>query len=677
MKEHTLFNHAQINSSLTRSYSQHNKVSEDGSHAKRKRSVATQQISGFPASFDLTTLNGANGFVVNGGERGSIDYQLVGGVSTAGDMNGDGKADLALGAGSSFNSGNVVFVIFGQSSFPAAFNLTTLNGTNGFVVTSSPSSCFGCAVGTAGDVNGDGKDDLVVGAPGWSNGYPGAAYVIFGQSNFPSSFSVDTLNGTNGFVINGDTDRLGWSVNTAGDINGDGKADLVLGAPETYSNREGAAYVIFGQSSFPPSFNVSTLNGTNGFVVNGLDSRSRLGSSVSTAGDINGDGKADLVLGAPSWQGNGGRTYVIFGQSSFPPSFDLFTLNGTNGFWVGVISPVDRFGFSVSAAGDVNRDGKDDLVLGDPEAYGSRGGAYVIFGQNSFPSSFNLSTLNGANGFVVYGIEPDSCSFGFSVSAAGDINKDGKADIVVGGWCFDPTGAAYVIFGQSSFPPSFNISTLNGTNGFIVKGISRGDGLGESVSTAGDMNGDGKDDLVLAAPRASYYAGVNYVIFQFNTAPVVINPISDQTVTVNQPFNFTVLNNTFSDPDVDSLVYSAEQTNGNLLPSWLAFNNKSGFFSGVAPTAGTTPLSVVASDPYGLSTRANFSLSAKTGSSSSSASLGTIVGSVVGGVLGVSALIGLGYGFYKKKCRFSSWLSRPQNSSELEGTPLVQRGVAP
>jgi hypothetical protein len=675
MKEHTLFNHTQIDSSLTRSYPQHNKVSEDGSNAKRKRSVAGQQIYGFPASFDLTTLNGANGFVVNGGERGSIDYQLVGGVSTAGDMNGDGKADLALGAGSSFNSGNVVFVIFGQSSFPAVFNLTTLNGTNGFVVTSSPSSCFGCAVGTAGDVNGDGKDDLVVGAPGWSTaaGDPGAAYVIFGQSNFPSSFSVDTLNGANGFVIYGDTDRLGFSVNTAGDINGDGKTDLVLGAPFTYSNQNGAAYVIFGQSSFPPFFNLSTLNGTNGFVVNGLDSRSRLGRSVNTAGDINGDGKADLVLGAPL-QGNGGRTYVIFGQSSFPPSFDLFTLNGTNGFWVGGISPQDRSGFSVSAAGDVNGDGKDDLVLGDPSTYSSRGAAYMIFGQNSFPSSFNLSTLNGANGFVVYGIEPDSCSFGESVSAAGDINRDGKADIVVGGWCFDPTGAAYVIFGQSSFPASFNISTLNGTNGFIVRGISRGDGLGESVSTAGDMNGDGKDDIVLGAPRASYYAGVNYVIFQFNTAPVVINPIPDRTVMVNQPFNFTVPNNTFSDPDVDSLVYSAEQTNGNRLPSWLAFNNKSCFFSGVAPTAGTTPLSVSARDPYGLSTRANFSLSAKTGSSSS-ASLGTIVGSVVGGVLGVSALIGLGYGFYKKKCRFSSWLSRP--SSELEGTPLVQRGVAP
>jgi Putative Ig domain/FG-GAP repeat len=667
MKEHTLFNHAQINSSLTRSYSQHNKVSEDGSHAKRKRSVATQQISGFPASFDLTTLNGANGFVVYGNR--SIDYQLVGGVSTAGDINGDGKADLVLGAHRYSDYVDAVFVIFGQSSFPAAFDLTTLNGTNGFVITAGTRDYLGGSLGTAGDVNGDGKTDLVLGASFTSN-QRGAAYVIFGQSSFPPYFNLSTLNGTNGFVVNGDTTRLGWSVNTAGDINGDGKADLVLGAPNTYPNSRGAAYVIFGQSSFPPSFNLSTLNGTNGFVVNGLESGSRLGFSVNTAGDINGDGKTDLVVGAP------GRQYalVIFGQSSFPSSFDILTLNGTNGFWVGGIFPRTTLGNSVSTAGDVNGDGKDDLVLGDQGAYGNadniKGAAYVIFGQSSFSSSFYLSTLNGTNGFVVYGISVAfPGGFGNRVSAAGDINRDGKADIVVGA---PQLSNAYVIFGQSSFPPYFNVSTLNGANGFVVNGDTL---FGNYVSTAGDMNGDGKDDLVGNGMGVSendgIYTGADYVIFQFNTAPVVINPIPDQTVMVNQPFNFTVLNNTFSDPDVDSLVYSAEQTNGNLLPSWLAFNNKSGFFSGVAPTAGTTPLSVLASDPYGLSTRANFSLSAKT--DSSSPSLETIVG-VVGGVLGFGALIGLGCGLYKK-CRSSS--SRPHNSVEvesIESTPLMPKG---
>jgi hypothetical protein len=675
MKEHTLFNRTPVNSSLTRFYPQHNKVSEDGSHAKRKRSVATQQISGFPASFDLTTLNGANGFVVNGGR--SIGYQVGSAVSTAGDINGDGKADLVLGAQRYSDHVDAVFVIFGQSSFPAAFNLTTLNGTNGFVITGTSSDGLGSSVGTTGDINGDGKDDLVLGAPMTYSNNRGAAYVIFGQSSFPSSFNLSTLNGTNGFVVNGldSFGRLGWSVNTAGDINGDGKADLVLGAPYTYSNNGGAAYVIFGQSSFPAFFDLSTLNGTNGFVVNGLDLRSFLGWSVNTVGDINGDGKADLVVGAP---GRMGHALLIFGQSSFPSSFDILTMNGTNGFWVGGIIPATSLGESVSTAGDVNGDGKDDLVLGDPQLDRFKGAAYVIFGQSNFSSSFNLSTLNGTNGFVVYGVE--TVGFGSQVSPAGDINRDGKADIVVGARAVsNAAGAAYIIFGQSSFPPSFNVSILNGANGFVVNGISSGDLFGAQVSTAGDMNGDGKADLVVSAPQVKdngTITGADYVIFQFNTAPVVINPIPDQTVMVNQPFNFTVLNNTFSDPDVNSLVYSAEQTNGNLLPSWLAFNNKSGFFSGVAPTAGTTPLSVSASDPYGLSTHANFSLSAKA-DSSSSASLGTIVGSVVGGVLGVSALIGLGYGFFRKRIS-SSWLSRPQNSLELENiesTPLKQ-GVA-
>jgi hypothetical protein len=677
MKEHTLFNHTQIDSSLTRSYPQHNKVSEDGSNAKRKRSVAGQQIYGFPASFDLTTLNGANGFVVSGGR--SIDYQLGEAVSTAGDINGDGKADLVLGARRFSDGEGAAFVIFGQSSFPAAFNLTTLNGTNGFVVTGiPPGDTMPGLVGTAGDVNGDGKDDLVLGAPGTGSEAPGAAYVIFGQSNFPASFSIATLNGINGFVVNGDGDtkRLGWSAKTAGDINGDGKADLVLGAPYTYSNFRGAAYVIFGQSSFPAFFNLSKLNGTNGFVVNGVDSRRFLGVSVNTAGDINGDGKADLVVGT---FGRMGYALLIFGQSSFPSSFDRLTMNGTNGFWVGGILPGSTLGFSVGTAGDVNGDGKDDLVLGDPQMdaiiYRFKGAAYVIFGQSSFSSSFDLSTLNGTNGFVVYGVEPAG-GFGLQVSPAGDINRDGKADIVVGagGVVSNAAGAAYLIFGQSSFPFSFDVSILNGTNGFVVRGISSGDFFGGGVSTAGDMNGDGKDDLVMAAPGVSNNDGANYVIFQVNTAPVLINPIPDRTVMVNQPFNFTVLNNTFRDPD--PLVYSAEQTNGNLLPSWLAFNNKSGFFSGVAPTAGTTPLSVSARDPYGLSTRANFSLSAKA-DSSSSASLGTIVGSVVGGVLAVSAIIGLGYGFFRKHIS-SSWLSRTQNSLELENiesTPLKQ-GVA-
>jgi len=159
------------------------------------------------------------------------------------------------------------------------------------------------------------KADLVLGAP-FVSSQAGATYVVFGQAGgWPASFNLTTLNGTNGFAIPSiaASGRLGNSVSTAGDLNGDGKADLVLGAPGVSS---GAAYVLFGQASgWPAQFNLATLNGLNGFAVNDLAAGDYLGGSVSTAGDINHDGIADLVLGAPGGSTNG-TVYVIFGQNT-------------------------------------------------------------------------------------------------------------------------------------------------------------------------------------------------------------------------------------------------------------------------------------------------------------------------------------------------------------------------
>ena len=430
------------------------------------------QAGAFPAAFNLTTLNGANGFKVEGLNGG--DY-LGYSVSTVGDLNGDGKADLVLGAWRASPGGRglagTVYVLFGQANaFPAAFNLTTLNGANGF--------------------------------------------------------KVEGLNGS---------DYLGYSVSTAGDLNGDGKADLVLGAygvsPGGASKRSeaGTVYVLFGQAAtFPAVFDLTSLNGSNGFKVEGLNTSDFLGWSVSTAGDLNGDGKADLVIGNPGTAVNSfkrGRAYVLFGQAGgWPASFDLTTLNGANGFKVEYLAFSGSLGHSVSTAGDLNGDGKADLVLGDPGAAASvdglpHGTAYVLFGQASpFPASFNLTTLNGANGFKVEGLSVYD-GLGVSVSTAGDLNGDGKADLVLGAnGANSYTGIAYVLFGQASpFPASFDLTTLNGTNGFKVEGLNSGDHLGSPVGTAGDLNGDGKAELVLgtwqASPGGRSGAGTVYVIF--------------------------------------------------------------------------------------------------------------------------------------------------------------------
>ena len=457
----------------------------------------------FKAVFDLSTLDGANGFTISSGYSES---DII--VGTGGDFNGDGIADAVLGYG----GGSCI--LFGRKNgFPASFDLTTLDGSNGFTVPSVNQDGLGSTVNTAGDINGDGIEDVLLGAPEAGNGR-GASYVIFGQKNgFPASFNLTTLNGSNGFTIPGlDQDNaLGTSVGTAKDVNGDGLDDVLLGA--SYGNNaQGAGYILFGQKNeFPARFDLTTLNGTNGFSISGLNGDTT-NLAVSTAGDINGDGIGDVVLGGSGVGVNDdevGACYIIFGQKNgFPASFDLTTLNGSNGFVVPGLNNNDELGYSVSTVGDINGDGISDIVLGADYANEGRGTCYIIFGQKKgFPASFDLTTLNGSNGFTVSGLNTEDL-LGNAVSAAGDINGDGLSDVLLAS---NGESGCYIIFGRKEgFPVHFDLTTLNGSNGFTIPGPLSGSSLGDSVTAGGDINGDGVEDVLLSN---SYHGSEGYVIF--------------------------------------------------------------------------------------------------------------------------------------------------------------------
>ena len=437
--------------------------------------------------------------------------------------------------------------------FPDTINLADLDGNNGFVIQGiNENDDSGRSVSNAGDLNGDGIEDLIIGAPG-ANDNAGESYVIFGETNVGSSdsFKLSDLNGNNGFILRGidPSDGSGESVSNAGDINGDGFEDIIIGAQNAYPNGKsfpggtiigsGASYVVFGGDDVGTTghLELSTLNGKNGFVINGIDPFDALGLSVSNAGDINGDGIDDIILGAPfasSYETNGnayvGESYVVFGQAQIGKdgSLELSELDGKNGFILEGIEEnrLGISGLSVSNAGDVNGDGIDDLIIGapgaDPGGNNGAGESYLVFGKTNIGSSGSLplSTLDGSNGFVIKGIDEGDDS-GRSVSNAGDVNGDGIDDLIIGAPQGEPNnaGESYVVFGNGNIGSSgyLPLSELDGSKGFVIQGIDQEDNSGRSVSSAGDVNGDGIDDLIIGAPdvelNGNRSTGASYVVF--------------------------------------------------------------------------------------------------------------------------------------------------------------------
>ena len=406
-----------------------------------------------------------------GCEDGYSNCQVGASVAGGADLDGDGYDDVVVGAPGFSDERGRAYVYYGSASGLDGSRLTKLKGAGAY-------QDFGDSVAMAGDIDGDGYPDVVVGAPEWEDDGEsltenhGRAYAYLGSADGVHNMYAIDIPAPDGAT------NFGEMVRGLGDTDGDGAGELAVKLPDGDAGTSMSVYIYPGSSSSPAETTPTALQ---------EQTDDELGAAMAVVGDVNGDGYDDVLLSAGGYGHDRGELELFNGSASGLADTPDWTLTGSVGS--------QQLGRAIAAAGDVDGDGYADVLVSSAATVDQA--AHVDLYRGS-------ATGLGTDPDLTLVADDEDESFGSALAAGGDLNGDGYLDVAVGAWeAGSETGRVAVYLGSAAGLPTSPDLELTGE--------SAGDRFGDAVAIVGDLNGDGFDDLAAGALRASGLLGRVYV----------------------------------------------------------------------------------------------------------------------------------------------------------------------